>query len=66
MNMLSWDMLADKNGDVKILEVNATSQSHDWLQFDFGALFGDYTEQVVDWCATHLDYDRFEHLRTWY
>lgn len=66
MNMLSWDMLADKNGGVKILEVNATSQSHDWLQFDFGALFGDYTEQVVDWCATHLDYDRFEHLRTWY
>ena len=66
MNMLSWDMLADKHGDIKILEVNATSQSHDWLQFDFGGLFGDYTEQVVDWCAAHLDYDRFEHFRTWY
>ena len=66
MNMLSWDMLADKNGNVKILEVNATSQSHDWLQFDFGALFGDYTEKVVDWCAAHLDYDRFAHFRTWY
>ena len=66
MNMLSWDMIADKNGDVKILEVNATSQSHDWLQFDFGALFGDYTERVVDWCATRKDFDCFSHFRTWY
>ena len=66
MNMLSWDMVADKSGEVKILEVNATSQSHDWLQFDFGALFGDYTERVVDWCATHKSFDRFNHIRTWY
>jgi hypothetical protein len=66
MNMLSWDMIADMNGDVKILEVNATSQSHDWLQFDFGSLFGDYTEQVVDWCASHQKFDSFNHFRTWY
>ena len=66
MNMLSWDMLADVNGDIKILEVNATSQSHDWLQFDFGALFGAYTEQIVDWCSAHKDFDYFEHFRTWY
>lgn len=66
MNMLSWDMIADINGDVKILEVNATSQSHDWLQFDFGSLFGDYTEQVVDWCASHQKFDSFNHFRTWY
>ena len=66
MNMLSWDLIATKDGKVKILEVNASSQSHDWLQFDFGALFGDYTEQVVDWCVAHLYYDRFEHFRTWY
>ena len=66
MNMLSWDMLADKNGDIKILEVNAASQSHDWLQFDFGGLFGKHTEAVVDWCSAHLDFDHFNHFRTWY
>lgn len=66
MNMLSWDMLADKKGDVKILEVNAASQSHDWLQFDFGGLFGVHTETVVDWCSAHLDFDHFNHFRTWY
>lgn len=27
MNMFSWDILADKNGDVKILGGNAASQS---------------------------------------
>lgn len=66
MNMLSWDMLADKDGNVKILEVNATSQSSDWLQFAYGPLFADETERVVDWCATHLQYDWFSHLRTFY
>lgn len=66
MNMLSWDMLADADGNVKILEVNASSQSSDWLQFAYGALFGDETENVVEWCAAHQDLDSFKHLRTWY
>lgn len=66
MNMLSWDMLVDKDGAVKILEVNATSQSSDWLQFDFGSLFAEETENVIDWCASHLQYDVFKHIRTFY
>ena len=66
MNMLSWDMLADRQGHVKVLEVNASSQSSDWLQFAFGPLFADETENVVEWCASHLEYDGFSHLRTFY
>lgn len=66
MNMLSWDMIADKNGKVKILEVNAASQSSDWLQFGFGALFANMTEEVVEWCAANKRYDWFSHLRTFY
>ena len=66
MNMLSWDMIADKNGNIKILEANAASQSSDWLQFAFGPLFGDETENVVEWCASHLQYDWFSHIRTFY
>lgn len=66
MNMLSWDMLADKDGKVKILEVNATSQSHDWLQFDFGPLFGEDTDALIDWCVAHRSFDTFAHLRSWY
>lgn len=66
MNMLSWDMIADKNSEVKILEVNATSQSHDWLQFDFGPLFGGHTDEVVNWCVEHPDLARFSNLRICY
>ena len=66
MNMLSWDMLADKDGNIKILEVNAASQSSDWLQFGFGPLFADETENVVEWCAANTRYDWFTHFRTFY
>lgn len=65
-NLLSWDFLADKSGDVKILEVNETSQGCDWLQYDFGPFFGEVTEPVVDWCATHLKYDVYRHFRSWW
>lgn len=66
MNMLSWDMLADTDGNVKILEVNASSQSSDWLQFAYGPLFGDETENVVDWCSMNKRYDWFSHFRAFY
>lgn len=66
MNVISWDMIADRDGAVKVIEANAASQSTDWLQFDFGGLFGEYTEQVVDWCVANVRYDRFAHFRTWY
>lgn len=66
MNILSWDMVADKNGDIKILELNPAGQGVDWPQFDFGSLFGEDTEAVVDWCARHKNLNTFSHFRTWY
>lgn len=66
MNLLSWDMLADADGNVRILEVNASSQGSDWLQFAYGSLFGEETENVVDWCARNGRYDWFSHFRTFY
>lgn len=66
MNMLSWDVLVDRGGRVKILEVNASSQSSDWLQFAFGPLFGKETENLVDWIARNRQYDNFNHFRSFY
>ena len=63
-NLISWDMVADRNGDVKILEVNETSQGSDWLQYFSGPFFGDTTEQVVDWCREHQRYDNFKYFRS--
>lgn len=66
MNILSWDMIADKDGKIKILEVNPAGQGIDWPQFDFGSLFGEDTEELVDWCVRHQDLNRYAHFRTWY
>lgn len=63
-NLLSWDVIADVNGDIKIIEVNQIGQGTDIHQFAFGSFFGKYTEQVVDWVAAHKKYDYFKHFRT--
>lgn len=66
MNILSWDMVADKNGQIKILEVNPAGQGIDWPQFDFGSFLGEDTEELVDWCVTHKTFNKYNHFRTWY
>ena len=63
-NLLSWDVIADVNGNIKIIEVNQIGQGTDIHQFAFGSFFGKYTEQVVDWVAAHKKYDYFKHFRT--
>lgn len=65
-NLLSFDLVQRNDGSICVVEINATSQGITQLQYDFGGLFGDYTERIVDWCAAHKDFDRFDHFRTWY
>lgn len=63
-NLISWDVVADKNGHIKIIEVNLVSQGTGIHQFAFGSFFGKYTEDVVDWVSQHLELDTFKHIRT--
>jgi hypothetical protein len=65
-NLLSFDLVQRDDGTICVIEINATSQGITQLQYDFGGLFGEYTEKVVEWCADHLELDRFSHFRTWY
>ena len=65
-NLLGFDLLPDHTGKVKVVEINATSIGIDGIQFDFGGLFGEHTEQVVDWCAANKELDTFNHFRTWF
>ncbi len=65
-NLLSLDLVQRADGSICIVEINATSQGIIQVQYDFGGLFGEHTEKVVDWCAAHREYDRFAHFRTWY
>lgn len=63
-NLMSWDVITDKDENVRIIEVNLTSQGTDVQQFAFGSFFGEYTEPLIDWVAQHKDLDSFRHLRT--
>ena len=65
-NLLSFDLVQRDDGSICVVEINATSQGITQLQYDFGGLFGEYTEKVVDWCAANRRFDKFNHLRTWY
>lgn len=64
-NLLSFDVIARPNGDPCIIEINATSMTLAQVQ-TVRPLFGDETEKVIDWCASHRQFDAFQHLRTWY
>lgn len=65
-NLLSFDFVQRSDGSICIVEINSTSQGITQLQYDFGGLFGEHSEDVVSWCASHLDNDRFSHIRTFY
>lgn len=65
-NMVSWDVITDSNNNVRIIEVNLTSQGTDFPQFAYGSLFGSDTEKIIDWVADHMQYDKFKHIRTFY
>lgn len=65
-NLLSFDLVQRKDESVCVVEINATSEGITQLQYDFGGLFGKYTERVVDWCAEHRKFDAFAHVRSWY
>ena len=64
-NLLSFDVINQDNGEPCVIEINATSMAMARLQ-TMCPLFGDETEQVVEWCAEHRKFDYFNHLRTWY
>lgn len=65
-NLLSFDFVQRDDDSICVVEINATSEGITQLQYDFGGLFREYTEQVVDWCAEHLRFDFFAHIRTFY
>lgn len=63
-NILGFDVVSDVNNCIKIIEINATSISMKVQTRQ--PLFGDETEQVVEWCMAHRKFDSFVHFRTWY
>lgn len=64
-NLLSFDMITRSDLTPCVVEINSTSMTLAQLQ-TVRPLFGDETEQLIDWCAAHMKLDMFKHIRTWY
>lgn len=64
-NILGFDMVARENGTPCIIEVNTTSIASIMIQMGH-PLFGDETDQVIDWCVKNRRLDTFKHIRTFY
>ena len=63
-NLLGFDVVVRDNGEICIIEINATSIS--LKPQTRRPLFGDETDLVKSWCVAKRKYDSFAHIRTWY
>lgn len=63
-NLLGFDVVARENGEICIIEINATSIS--LKPQTRRPLFGDETDRVKQWCLDHAQFDTFRHFRSWY
>lgn len=66
MNILSFDLVANNDGEVVCLELNTAGQGITQLQYDGIPLFRDYTNDVIHWCAKHQNLNMQRHLKTFY
>lgn len=64
-NILGFDFVVRSDGRPCVIEINATSLCCIEAQ-QSGPMFGEDTEDVVDWCLEHRSFDQFDHIRTWY
>ena len=49
--VLALDFCVDKNGAVKLLEINNSNNEINFHQMNNGPLFGEYTEEITAYCA---------------
>lgn len=58
--LLALDIMLTENGCPKLLEYNIGGFSTWLFQFNTGTVFGEYTDEVIDYCSQHLnDIDLF-------
>ena len=52
-NLIAWDFAIDEKNNVIVLEINLDSGDVHWHQMFNGPLFGDRTEEVIDYVLAH-------------
>jgi hypothetical protein len=60
--VLGFDVCLDKDGNIKLIEVNIRNNEINFFQMSNGPLFGDYTDEIIEYCKTHritfsIDYE---------
>lgn len=51
--ILGFDFCLDRSNEVRLLEINCKNIETNFLQMNNGPLFGEYTEEIVDYCQKH-------------
>ena len=51
--LLGFDFAVDQFGTVKLLEINCKNIEINFIQMNLGPLFGEYTEEVLNYIAAH-------------
>lgn len=51
--VLALDFCVDKDGSVKLLEINTANNEINFHQMNSGPIFGDYTEEIIDFCRNN-------------
>jgi len=63
LRLNSFDLTLVPDGGIVCLEVNCVGQGLEPLQISGGGVFGQYTEEVVRYCAAHRNKDQFQVFR---
>ena len=63
LRLLGFDVTIDAEGAVRVVEINTRNLEINFLQTFGGPLFGDYSREIVDWCAGHPERDAFQVVR---
>ncbi|MBU0577918.1 hypothetical protein KKF04_00840 [Patescibacteria group bacterium] len=60
---IGFDVGLDANNEVKIIEINTVGTSGSYVQLQGGPLFGEFTDEVLNYCTKNLHKNEFSYLR---
>lgn len=62
MSLFAHDIVLDKDNKPKLIEVNTQSFSYYFLQLTSGPIFGEYTDDIIQYCIDNKDKIRVKHI----
>ena len=60
--LLALDIMLDENNNPRLIEFNVEKYSVWLFQFTTGGAFGEFTDEIIDYCAEHKKEIKSEYL----